>query len=86
MTETLAYFVGATGNRQALVAFPQSERGSHIAGMLSHYGFDADLVTTGRELFQRASRSADYQMLLISDATVHPTASELIQSLRRDPV
>ena len=84
LVKTLAYFVGATGGRQALVGFPNAERAGDLAGSLQLQGFETEVAHTSNKLFQLATRLPDCEIILLSDALARPAASELIQTLRRD--
>lgn len=84
LVKTLAYFVGATGGRQALVGFPNAERAGDLAGLLQLQGFETEVAHTSNRLFQLATRLPDCEIILLSDALARPAVSELIQALRRD--
>ena len=83
--EALGYFAGSAGQRRVLVAHRSIERARTLAGEFAAIGFDADVVTSGRDLMRKAVTSPDYEMLLISMTIDRTTIGYLLQDIRRDP-
>jgi DNA-binding response OmpR family regulator len=84
VTESLGYFVAATGVKRVLVAHPRTQLGQQIAGMLREQGYEADLATNGRDTFQMATRSPDYEFALVHMAIAQPNVEDLLAQFRRD--
>lgn len=85
LTEVLAYAIQTVGTRRALVVHPRLEKAQTLVGLLVGAGFEADAATTGQDAFRLAIRHPDYKFALVSDATDHPPAREMIQMFRKDP-
>ena len=84
LVKTLVELAQTTGKARALIGFPNEHRGSDIAGMLEELGFVTDLVSSSKAFFELATKSADYDLALLSDAISWPNANQLIQSLRTE--
>ena len=84
LIKSLVHFASATGGRLAVVGFPRFEYGQNIAGLLNSLGFDVELAFTGKELFKKATALPDCELIFISDGLSKPSASQIIQGLRRD--
>ncbi len=85
LTEALGFMIRTVGSRRVLVAHPRLDKSQSLVGLLLEMGFEADSASTGREAFRLASRSPDYEFVLISDALDRPSAHETIQMMRKDP-
>lgn len=83
--QALAFFVGSTGFRHAIVASPNGVEARNLAGRLSAAGYNVDIANTGSEMLLKAAQSPDYEIALIDMAVDHPVANILLQQLRHDP-
>lgn len=83
--DSVVYFAGTKGYARAMVAHPKFSEGQNLVGTLAERGFAATAVTTGRDLFRRASQDSDLQFILISDAIDLPNLGELLVQLRSQP-
>lgn len=75
--------VGAAGNTvgRALVVDPVAVRGDQVAGLLRGLGYEAEVFGTGRDLFKRINRSADFDMILVDRHVVEPGLKDVLASL-----
>jgi HEAT repeat protein len=85
LTDGLVYFATGFGQRRAAVGFPNPSIAQELAGMLNALGFEADAATNGRDLFLTASRSNNYELILLSSRLDRPETKLLYQELRKDP-
>ncbi|MEE2642994.1 MAG: hypothetical protein VX768_20365 [Planctomycetota bacterium] len=83
--DSVVYFAGTQGQPRALIAHPRFAEGQNLVGLLARRGFDADAVTTGRDLFRLASQDSDVEFILVSDAIDRPSLGELMIQLRSQP-
>jgi CheY-like chemotaxis protein len=83
--ESLAYFAGTAATRRALVVHPRASIGDQWAAYLNTIGFDTDVTTRGREAFELATRSPDYELAVIHVAMDCPHADDFLAQLRKDP-
>ncbi|MBL9122749.1 MAG: hypothetical protein JNG90_03895 [Planctomycetaceae bacterium] len=79
----LEYFIGSLGSRGAVVAAPRSAEAARLAGLLAQAGFEPQIATDKRGLFQHASQMSDCEVVLIDVRLTG--AAEAIAELRRDP-
>jgi CheY-like chemotaxis protein len=84
VADGLGFFAGSYGVPRILVVHPRSDEGQKIAGLAAELGFDADLATNGRQAFELATRSPDYELIFIHSAIERPRVDELVAQLRRD--
>ncbi len=75
--------VGGTGNAvgRALVVDPLAIRGDQVATLLRGLGYEAEVFGTGRDLFKRINRSADFDMILVDRHVVEPGLKDVLASL-----
>jgi DNA-binding response OmpR family regulator len=85
LTDGLVYFATGFGQRSAVVRFPNPSIAQQLAGMLNSLGFEAVAATNGRDLFLTASRSNNYELILLSSRLDRPETKLLYQELRKDP-
>jgi DNA-binding response OmpR family regulator len=85
LVPTLALLAGTSGERRALVVHRRSLAGQQLAGLLAEAGYRVDVARTGREGFQLASGSPDYELALIDAAVARPSLHDLLGQLRKDP-
>jgi HEAT repeat protein len=71
-----------SGGRRALVIHPVEAEAGDVAGLLGAQQWEADPVNSGRQAADKLVNSADYELILLSDATVQPRFTELLQQLR----
>jgi len=84
VTESLAYFANSYGVPRVLIAHPLSTEGNTLAGLAAALGYDADVATTGRQAYELATASPDYEWMLAHSAINRPSIDELVAQLRRD--
>ncbi len=84
VTEALGYFAGSYGVPRILIAHPLSAEGGKLAGLAAALGYEADVATNGRQAYELAVESPDYELVLIHSAIARPAADELLAQLRRD--
>ncbi len=84
VTEALGFFAGSYGVPRILIAHPLSAEGGKLAGLAAAMGYDADVATTGRQAYELAIASPDYDLALIHAAIGRPAVDELVAQLRRD--
>lgn len=84
VTQSLGYFAGSYGVPRILIAHPLSAEGGKLAGLAAALGYEADVATTGRQAFEFATSSPDYELALVHAAINRPAADELLAQLRRD--
>lgn len=82
--EGLKFFASSYGAPRVLIAHPLSAEGGKLAGLAATLGDEADVATTGRQAYERAVASPDYELVLIHSAITRPAADELLAQLRRD--
>jgi len=82
LKSALVYFATSAGQRKALVGFPNVETARNLAGMLNSVGFDAETATNGRELLLNATKSAGYELILISSRIDRAPLYMVLQDLR----
>ncbi len=84
VTQATSWFVQATGLPRAVVADPRAHEAQRLAGLLTSVGYQAEIATDGRSLFQLAADMPDCEMILLSPALNCPTAAETLAMLRHD--
>jgi CheY-like chemotaxis protein len=84
VVEALGYFAGTLGMPRAVAAAPQLHEARRLAGMLVELGYEAEAVTTNRELLRLATSSPDYELLLVDARLALPASGQVLQALRRD--
>lgn len=84
VTEGLGFFAGSYGAPRILIAHPLSAEGAELAGLAATLGYEADVATTGRQAYELATASPDYELVFIHSAIDRPAADELLGDLRRD--
>jgi hypothetical protein len=84
VTEGLGFFAGSYGLPRILVAHPLSAEAGKVAGLARTLGYEADIATNGRQAFELAVASPDYELIFIHSAIDRPPADELLAQLRRD--
>jgi len=84
ITDALGFFAGSVGLRRVVVGHPKGQEGSRIAGLLAELGFEPELATNGRNLFQLATDSPDCELAVVHMSLDRPAVDELLVQLRRD--
>lgn len=82
--ESLAFFATATGRRRAWVADSRPQEAARLAGWLNGQGFHAETTCRVRDLVQRATSSADTELIVLSLNLDVPSAAETLEMLRHD--
>ncbi len=83
--DALVELAQSKGVPRALVATPRRDIRDRVAGMLGGLGFDVLQANEGNPGLKEALRISDYDLVVLSDSTSRPTASETIQQLRKSP-
>ncbi len=75
---------GATAESKgkALVVDPSAGRGDRVATLVRGLGYDAEIFGTGRDLFKRINRSADFDLVLIDRHVVDPELTDVLAGLK----
>jgi HEAT repeat protein len=84
VTEGLGFFAGSYGSPRILIAHPLSAEGAKLAGLAAGLGYEADIATNGRQAYELAVASPDYELVFIHSAIARPAVDELVAQLRRD--
>lgn len=82
--ESLGYFSSSLGTPHAVAAAPKLSEARRLAGMLVEMGYEAEAVTTARDLVKLATASPDYDLVLIDARLAMPASGQVLQELRRD--
>lgn len=85
MLEALVDLADAGGVPRAVVASPYTTVRNKIAGSLGGLGFGVYQANEANACLKEALRVSDYDVVVLSDSTSCPTASEAIQQLRKSP-
>ncbi len=81
----LGYFASSYGVPRVLVAHPSSAEAQTLAGLAATLGYEPDIATNGRDAFELAVRSPDYDFALIHETIDRPNVDRLVAQFRRDP-
>ncbi|MBX9585128.1 MAG: hypothetical protein K2X87_32885 [Gemmataceae bacterium] len=73
-----------TAKGQVLLADPDRRRADIVAAYLRAMGLGVDLYGTGRDLLRRATRSADYDLIVLDRHVGGPEVRDLVAQLRAD--
>jgi hypothetical protein len=82
--EPLAEAIRTAGVSRVLIGHPRGEEAQTLVGYMNKLGFEGEAAYTGRRVAELATRGADLELLLISDAIDAPPVKDLVQWLRRD--
>jgi CheY-like chemotaxis protein len=85
LKSTLVHFATSAGERRALLCFPNGETAQQLAGMLNATGLSTETATNGRGLLVEATKSAAYELILVSTRIERGTLDQVVQDLRRHP-
>jgi hypothetical protein len=83
--DTLAWFAGSTGERQAVVAMPTIARAGDLAGQLAAHQLVAAAANRGREAVDLARTMPDLELVLIDMNILLPEIRQAIYELRISP-
>jgi len=83
LLDRLAYFASSTGVDGAVIAHPNRNVAQTLATGLSRFGYDATLVSSGRDCLQAVRESPDTTLVLLSSRLGDLAARETIQLLRQ---
>jgi CheY-like chemotaxis protein len=67
---------------KALVVDPVAGRGDRVATLVRGLGYDVEVFGTGRGLFKRINRSADFDLVLIDRHVVDPELKDVLAALK----
>ena len=84
VTEALAYFVNSMAERRIRIASSRADYAGSLAGTLTQLGFQTDIAATGRGLIRKATKSPDYEFIIMTEFLTKPAAGETLQILRYD--
>lgn len=84
VVEALGYFASSLGVPHAVVAAPRLDEARRLAGMLVELGYEAEAVTTARDLVRLATSSPDFELVLVDARLALPVSGQVLQELRRD--
>ena len=84
VTDALGYFAASYGGPRVLIVHPLMAEAQKLAGLAAGLGYEADTATNGRQAFELAVRSPDYEFALIHSRIERPAVDELLARLRRD--
>jgi CheY-like chemotaxis protein len=84
VTGGLGYFARSYGVPRVLIAHPNSAEAATLAGLAAALGYEVDTATNGRDAFERAVSSPDYDFALVHSAIERPEVDYLVAQFRRD--
>jgi hypothetical protein len=84
VTQTLGWFIGASGGSYVLVGHPRGEDAQTIVGFINGLGYEGQAAYSGRTFVAEATANPDFEFILVSDAIDSPPVKEIAQWLRRD--
>ncbi len=70
---------------KAIIADPNSTRGSRISANLRELGYEPERVSSGRELLRRMSKSSDIDLIVVDRHISDPMLSDVLSGLNADP-
>jgi hypothetical protein len=82
VSEALAWFAAATGQRRALVAMPTNLMATDLAGMLAAHGIDGEATNRGRDAVDLARELADLEMIFVDMDILVPDVRQVLYELR----
>ncbi|MEX2140092.1 MAG: HEAT repeat domain-containing protein [Pirellulales bacterium] len=82
LKSALVSFATSSGERRAVVGFPNVETVGKLAGMVNSLGFDSATATNGRELLLQATKAGDNELILISSRIDRGPLYLVLQDLR----
>jgi HEAT repeat protein len=85
VADGLGFFARSYGTPRVLVAHPNSAEAQTMAGLAATLGYETDIATNGRDAFELAVRSPDYDFVLLHQAIDSPGIDHLVAQFRRDP-
>ena len=83
--EALAWFIGSTGERQALVAMPTNAAAGDLAGKLAAHQLAAEATNRGRDAVDMARAMPDLALILIDMNILAPDIRQALYELRTSP-
>jgi HEAT repeat protein len=84
LIELLNFILRTEGSRRVLLVHSRPDEAALLASLARSRGFEADVVSVGRDALKHALAHPDFELLLISDAINFPRWTELVQQFRRD--
>jgi hypothetical protein len=83
--DTLAWFAGSTGERQAVVAMPTIARAGDLAGQLAAHQLVATAANRGRDAVDLARSMPELELVLIDMNILLPEIRQAVYELRISP-
>lgn len=83
--DTLAWFAGSTGERQAVVAMLTNATAGDIAGQLAGHQLAAQAVNRGHDAVETAASLPDLELILVDMNILLPEIREVVYQLRTTP-
>ncbi len=84
VTLGLGFLASSFGVPRALIVHPVSAEAATLAGLAAALGYETDIATNGRDAFEMAVASPDYDFILIHEAIDRPGVDDLVAQLRQD--
>ncbi len=84
VTDALGYFASSYGTARILIVHPLADEAQKLAGLAAGLGYEADVATNGRQGFELAVHSPDYELALVHSRIERPSIDEFLTQLRRD--
>ena len=84
IVEVLRRFLIADANPKALVAFVAPEKAAEVRQLVKDIGFDPVLVNSGKDIFERLSKTADYDALVMGGNLPTKEFAYLLSNLHAD--
>jgi CheY-like chemotaxis protein len=84
VAETLVWFSKSEGQSVMLSGHPQMATANQTASLFLGLGYQTDVATTCRELFERAAASPDVEVVFVDARTSQPPVGEFVQRMQQD--
>lgn len=84
VVEILKRALGSGGRPHAVVGEVSAERGARIGGFLRDLGYEAVVVTSGRDAFKAAAGRTDVELIVLHPNIIRWPLSETMANLRAD--
>ncbi len=82
LASALVSFATSSGERRALVGFPNAETATNLAGLVGSLGFETAVATNGRELLLKATQARTHDLILVSSRIDRAPLYLVLQDLR----
>ncbi len=84
VVEILSRALNSTDRRRAVVAGPKPERVNDLAGLVDQNGFQAVIVSSGRDAFKEAAGRGDVQLVILDANVIRWGLTQTMANLRAD--